>query len=66
MIHQMRTKIITQREEFHLAAVALVAEGLDSGLKLHEARSGETKALQAVRLGRSPSVDAFSGVLVGL
>lgn len=47
--------------------MALLVNGLDAGLRLHVARSAKAKARKpAVWVSLSPSVDAFSGVLVGL
>lgn len=63
----MKNKIITQQKEFNLAATALHVNGLDAGSRLHVARSAKAKARKpSVWVSLSPSVDAFSGVLVGL
>lgn len=57
-------KIITQQKELNLPAVV---NGLDVGSGLHVVRSAKAKARKpSVWVSLSPSVDAFSGVLVGL
>lgn len=60
-------QIITQQKEFNLAAAALVVNGLDARSRLHVAPSAKEKARKpSVWVSLSSSVDAFSGVLVGL